>query len=71
MTPPATVLAMLPRLPALPGTVIESAPPVTVTVAVVGAATAGWATPSMDMAATTATGVRRIRLIRMVFRSPR
>ncbi len=71
MTPPATVLAMLPRLPALPGTVMASAPPVTVTVAVVGPAAAGPAMPSVNMAATIATGIRRMGLILMVFRSPR
>src|SRR6186997_2467078 len=36
IVPPSTVLARLPRLPAVAGTVIASAPPVTVTVAVVG-----------------------------------
>lgn len=48
MTPPATVLARLPRLPALAGMLIESAPPVTVTVAVVGAAAAGPAMPERE-----------------------
>ena len=38
MVPPRTLFAMVPRLPALAGAVIDSAPPVTVTVADVAAA---------------------------------
>lgn len=57
IVPPPTVLALVPRLPAAAGTLIDKAPPVTVTVAVVspGAAVAGRGTPNVSIPATPAT----------------
>ncbi len=49
MVPPETMFARVPRLPAVAeGAVMESDPPVMVTVAVVGAAVAGSANASVN-----------------------
>jgi hypothetical protein len=65
MTPAPTVLARVPRLPAVGGTLMESEPPVTVTVALVAsAAEAGAAVPRIvsAVAAVMASG-RSLRIV--------
>src|ERR1700691_1139045 len=70
MVPPETVFSRAPRLPALTGTVIDSAPPVTVTVADVSAAEAAPARPSVSIPAAPASSRAHIRLLFMVIPSP-
>src|ERR1700678_1403565 len=70
MVPPRTLFSRVPRLPALTGTVIDSAPPVTVTVADVSAAQAGPARPSVSTPAAPARSRARTRLLFMVILSP-
>jgi hypothetical protein len=57
-------------LPALAGAVIDSAPPVTVTVADVAAATAGPAIPSVSIPVAAATSRPRGLLIFIMFLVP-
>src|ERR1700733_1092228 len=67
--PPSTVLAIVPRFPALAGAVIDSAPPVTVTVAWVSAAEAGPATASVSAPAAATPSKLRVILLLIVFLS--
>jgi hypothetical protein len=69
IVPPSTVLTIEPIFPALAGTVIDNAPPVTVTVAAVSAAEAGPATASVSIPAAAAASTPRILLFHMVFLS--
>src|ERR1700689_2468198 len=70
MVPPETVFSRVPRLPALTGTVIDSAPPVMVTVADVSAAQAGPARPSVSMPAPAASSRARVRMLFIAILSP-
>src|ERR1700682_1679988 len=70
MVPPETVFSRVPRFPALTGTVIDSTPPVTVTVADVSAAQAAPARLNVSIPVAPSTSRARPRLLFMAIPSP-